>query len=89
MQPTNSQPLPDRSATPAVAWETGSVGTGGGAGSAVVDYDHATRDQIMGIICGVAEVVNVSEVRRCADRVMATMARSQTAARGPDRSEET
>ena len=27
----HSQPLPDRSATPAVARETGSVGTGGGA----------------------------------------------------------
>lgn len=43
--------------------------------SASVAYDHATRLQIMGIICEVADVVNVSEVKRCADRVMATMAR--------------
>lgn len=31
MEQSNSQPLPDRSATPVVALETGSVGTGGGA----------------------------------------------------------
>lgn len=31
MPATHSQPLPDRSATPVVARETGSVGTGGGA----------------------------------------------------------
>lgn len=31
MPAKHSQPLPDRSATPAVARETGSVGTGGGA----------------------------------------------------------
>jgi len=55
--------------------KTDPVHLGSGDCSASVVYDHATRLQIMGIICEVADVVNVSEVKRCADRVMSTMAR--------------